>query len=171
MGLVLLNSWSVLQFIVLSFNMWKEVLGSLGVAKSLPIRGKLWTLSSFILTHAAIIVFLSRKVWHCLTSCLFLGGSKRSSDLSPLFHLCLSAVSSHFSCCSCGNCRAQSFSQCHPVWPTLSLKIWLFNVPLEQEKCWSFLHLFIWGGFSWLEFPGLVLLLLLKMSTAELFTC
>lgn len=81
MGVVLLNSWSVLKFIVLSFTTWKDVLGILGVAESLPIGGKLWTLSSFILAHVAIIVFCSRNVWHCLTSCRFLGGSKLSSDL------------------------------------------------------------------------------------------
>jgi len=72
----------------------------------------------------------------------FLSGSKLSSDLFcllwlvlPRLHLHLPEVSSRFSSCSGGNYGAQSFSQCHPVWPTLGLKIWLFYVPLEQEKC------------------------------------
>lgn len=173
MGVVLLNSWTVLQFIVLSFSMWKDVLGSLGVAESLPVRGKLWTLSSFILTHAVIIVLLSRNVWHCLTSCLFLGGSKLSSDLFCL--LCSICVFQQSLLTSpvvvvgtAGLNHSHSVILSGPLWVWKSGRLMcLWSRKSVDHSCICLYE----GGFSWLEFPGLVLLLLLKMSTAELFTC
>lgn len=117
----------------------------------------------YLLPRWLILVFCSRNIWHCLKKYGF-SVEANSSDLFcllclifPLMHMHLPKVSSHLSRCSGGNCRAQSFSQCHPVWPTLGLKIWLFYVPLEQEKCWSFLHLFIWGGWgrlAWVSWTG-----------------